>query len=61
MTGTRLPFAVTPVTSKSGLPIITSRCTGDLFSPRAGFSLRVAPKPEPNAMCAAAFSSSSVS
>ena len=61
MTAIFLPLAVYPVASKSGLPIITSRWTGDSLSARAGFSERVPPKPEPNAMCAVAFSSSRVS
>ena len=59
MTAMRLPFSVTPVTSKSGPPIITSRWIVERFRPRV-LCGRVPPKPAPNAMCAAAFSSSSV-
>ena len=60
MSGIRLPRGPMPVTSSFGLPIITSRCVVERLTPRAGDSVRVPPKPLPNAMCAAAFSSSSV-
>ena len=58
--GIRLPREATPVTSSSELPIMTSRCVDERFTPRAGVSDRVPPKPLPNAMWAAAFSSRSV-
>ena len=47
-------------TSKSGPPIITSRWIVERLSPRRAARSRVPPKPAPNAMCAAAFSSISV-
>ena len=56
---TLLPFASTASTSISGEPIITSRCTTERFTGGAP-GARQSPKPRPNAMWAAAFSSSSV-
>src|SRR5690242_12229457 len=60
ISGTRRPRASKPVASSLGPPIITSRWIAELLTLRAELSARVPPKPLPNAMWAAAFSSSSV-
>ena len=63
ISGTRRPPAAIPVASSSSVPIITSRWRFERLTPAARFpgsTIREPSKPKPNAMWAAAFSSSSV-
>ena len=60
MIGSLRPLPSTASTSMSGAPIMTSRWMPDLFTAAAARARACRRSPAPNAMCAAAFSSSSV-